>query len=345
MKHTNHEHIHAMATPERTYPETEVQIPINEKLTLAGSLVDPSATTATTPPVMVLFLAGSGPIDRDENVGWMQRLNVFNTLSQRLAADGIASFRYDKRGTGKSLGVKLDAAGLYDLLNDIVAVVDYFGQESYADGRYANSKLILVGHSEGTILAAMTSLKRPDRVDSLVLVCPFCTPLDEVLVQQAKAVEKKIEEAPGCGGMLQRTIVNCFGLHPVKVQAGLIQKIKASSDVTIRFMLQPIPALWFREHFALDAADVYRKVSVPTSVVVGSFDTQCDPQDGPKIVDLVPSNNAKLRVVDRLTHLLRKEETNTGFTGYGKQMKEPLDEELQAVVSRWCTDRAASNGA
>ena len=67
-------------------------------VTLAGSLTVPNAGNA---PVTALMLHGSGPLDRDENMGG-QKLDVFNTLADGLAHADIGSFRYDKRGCGAS---------------------------------------------------------------------------------------------------------------------------------------------------------------------------------------------------------------------------------------------------
>lgn len=317
--------------------EEEVEIKVNEKISLAGSLVLPES--APPQPRMVLFLHGSGPVDRNENVGRMQELNIFNTLADRLADVGVPSFRYDKRGTGKS-GGDLNSSSLNDLVEDAIAVMDHLVSSTFENGKYSQHKFICVGHSEGTLLGAILSQKRPHLVDSLVLVCPFCTQMEELLKHQAAAMEKTLDEEKGCTGALTRSVVNSLGLQPTKVQAKLIARIKESTQPTFRFLLvQTIPALWFREHFAMDYEAVYREVAVPTAVVVASYDVQCDPKDGERIASLIPSGGAELIVVDKLTHFLRKEETNTGFAGYAKQLKEPLDEELINVVSKWCSGR------
>ena len=52
---------------------------------------------------VVLFLHGSGPMDRDQN-GAGAALNVFNILAEDVAGAGFASLRYDKRGVGASGG-------------------------------------------------------------------------------------------------------------------------------------------------------------------------------------------------------------------------------------------------
>jgi uncharacterized protein len=50
-----------------------------------------------------LILNGSGPLDRDSNMPG-QDLNVAVAIADALAAVGVASVRYDKRGVGESDG-------------------------------------------------------------------------------------------------------------------------------------------------------------------------------------------------------------------------------------------------
>lgn len=50
---------------------------------------------------VVLIIAGSGPTDRDGNSPRLKS-DYLKLLAENLAANGIASLRYDKRGVAKS---------------------------------------------------------------------------------------------------------------------------------------------------------------------------------------------------------------------------------------------------
>lgn len=77
---------------------------------LCGSLCLPHEGSSP----LVLMIHGSGPLDRNENIEGLE-LNIFNAIAYELAAQGIASVRYDKRGCGQSEG-DYYSAGYSDLV-------------------------------------------------------------------------------------------------------------------------------------------------------------------------------------------------------------------------------------
>ena len=67
---------------------------------IAGTLVMPAG--AGRVPV-ALIIAGSGPTDRDGNSALLPgKHDAYRLLAEALAAQGIASVRYDKRGVAAS---------------------------------------------------------------------------------------------------------------------------------------------------------------------------------------------------------------------------------------------------
>jgi len=84
------------------FQEVEVRFEGSHSLTLAGTLTVPSLEGGRKPPA-VLMIAGSGPVDRNENAPGFKS-DIFKQIAHRLAQEGIASLRYDKRGVGRSEG-------------------------------------------------------------------------------------------------------------------------------------------------------------------------------------------------------------------------------------------------
>ena len=52
---------------------------------------------------LAIIIAGSGPTDRNGNNPMGVAANSYKMIAEELAAQNIATFRYDKRGIGKSV--------------------------------------------------------------------------------------------------------------------------------------------------------------------------------------------------------------------------------------------------
>jgi len=289
-------------------------------VTLSGTLSEPSLPTHA----VVICLHGTGPMDRDENMPG-QALTVFSPFAKALADQGTATFRYDKRGCGESSGDYL-SAGHFDLLSDAEAVIAAMRARGF-------TRIILLGHSEGTLIAAELA----HNADALVLLAPFVTPIRQLLLNQADTAQRMIDEMRGVSGWLQRKLVALFG-GARRIQERLIAKIETSNAPVLRHSGQKIPAQSLRELMSLDIDAVYRAVAVPILAVCGAKDVQCPPEDGERIAELVGSK-AEVHLMPDLTHLLRKSAAPAGFSDYAAQLKQPVDIEVVQLVTAWVTSQ------
>jgi len=217
--------------------EEKILVKIDD-LSLATTLCLPDRDKSCP---IVLFVHGSGPLDRDEN-GKGFKLDIFNTLAHQFVEQGIGSLRYDKRGCGASEGDYL-SAGHTDLVRDAIGVT------KFVQSSYDPQSLFLLGHSEGSIIVPQVSRAVPN-VSGLILLCPFIQSLEALLLNQGRQMTQDIERLAGFKGVLLRTLVKVMG-SPIKQQIKLIQKIKASKASVIRHHFQKLKAHWFREAFAL----------------------------------------------------------------------------------------------
>lgn len=141
---------------------------------IGGTLVLPE-TDAQIP--LVIMISGSGAQDRDSNV---LNFKIFAEMAEQLKHHGIASFRYDDRGVGKSTG-DFSEATLNILSEDVEAILKYFSTNTTQ--RF--SEIILLGHSQGGVVAAKTA-SNVETVDRLILMASTGVNLKEVVRFQVK---------------------------------------------------------------------------------------------------------------------------------------------------------------
>ena len=124
---------------------SDVRISSEPGVDLAGTLYLPAGHSKGPYPLAVL-IQGRGPNGR----------GGFSEIIKRLTADGIAALEYDKRGTGQSTGTYEEDA--YLLTADAAAVVAAMRLRSDIVG----SRIALVGHSQGGVIAPAAAAADPD---------------------------------------------------------------------------------------------------------------------------------------------------------------------------------------
>lgn len=290
-------------------------------VSLSGSLV---RSVSQKKSVAVLMLHGSGPLDRDGNMPG-QKLDIFNTIADGLVGAGISSYRYDKRGCGQSRG-DYWASGFTDLIKDACAAVDMLASRPDIDG------IVLLGHSEGTMVAPVVAHLRPE-VFGLILLCPTIQPIADTLMRQAAHMADMIKEMPGVRGVLTRLYVRMTG-GLVSRQRKLITQIKASGDDTFRWKGQLVPTKLLREVLAHDPKSWIAKVRVPTLAISGAKDIQCQPGDA-KLIKQTALASVESHCLSDLTHILRSDDAPAAFARYADLMTRELDPRVPNLCVDW----------
>ena len=305
----------------------EVQYKVeNGDVTLAGTLSGPSKPSDT----LVICIHGSGPLDRDENYK-AQRLDVFNPIAAALAKANVDCYRYDKRGCGQSSG-NFKHAGIKELLDDALAVLRDFRQ----GGKYKN--IILLGHSEGTAIAALAA---QETIEGMILLCAFITPMEDILRSQAEQLEKQIRETKGIGGFMLRSLFRVMG-SPIAQQEKMLSRVKGGDEDSFRQRLQFMNAKWIRELLNLNLSEVYPLIYCPTLIVKAGKDIQCPPEDSDKIAELI-GDQATLADFPDLTHLLRETDAPAGFKDYRNQLKQGLSPKVPNAITDWISKNYPHN--
>lgn len=168
-------------TPTKPYPYSSEDVKfLNAKanIHLAGTLTKPNATGTFS---AVILISGSGPQNRDEEI---MDHKPFLVLADYLTKQGYAVLRYDDRGTFGSEG-NFKTSTSKDFATDVDAAIDYLKTRKDIN----ISKIGLMGHSEGGLIAPMVSSQRSD-LAFLVLLAGTGVTGKHVLVDQIEAINR-----------------------------------------------------------------------------------------------------------------------------------------------------------
>ncbi len=298
----------------------EVPLTVPGEPPLAGTLTLPDAPG---PVPAVLLAPGSGPLDRDSDHR-RARFGVTRELAHALAAAGLASLRYDKRGVGGSPG-DWRRAGLIDNADDLVRARDALAARPEVDG----DRVVLAGHSEGALLAA-TAAARGVPVVGVVLLAGSATRGDELLRWQARRIGPTLP-AP------VRGVLRLLRTDLERKVAANHERIRATTTDVARIGGARLNARWHREFLAHDPRGDLARIAVPVLAVTGEKDLQVPVADLDTIAATVPGPVTTLRVPD-LTHTLRRQPGRASMGAYRGELRRPVDPEVLTAVVRWCRE-------
>lgn len=293
---------------------------------LSGILTLPSNDRERHP--VVIMMHGSGDIDKDGNAKQLN-INVFKELSDILVENGFATLRYDKRGVGQSEGDFYET-GLFDLIDDAAAAVSFAKKHPEID----KEQIILLGHSEGSILAP--AVGKRIAVQGMILIAGTAEPLANTTAWQREQMKRDIESKKGFGSWLLR-LLNVSGKID-KINNELLQKIRSTEEAIVTYKGKKINAKWHREHEQYDVREYLKQVSCPVIAITGTKDVQVHPEHAREICELV-QGTCESYLIEDMTHILRKTKAeahmDTILKDYRRQAKEPVEQELKDKITAW----------
>lgn len=245
---------------------------------LFGSLLLPKSDT---PVPVVLIVSGSGPTDRDGNNPDGGRNDSLKRLAWVLAKHNIASVRYDKRGVAASLAATPDERNL--TLDAYVADTVAWGQKLKADPRLG--KLILLGHSEGALIATLAAPQLD--AAAVISVSGTARPVDQVLRQQLSY------RLPPALMLRSNELLD-------SLKAGHVDTdVPPQLQVIFRPSVQPYLISLFRE----DPAAAFARLKMPALIIQGSNDIQVGVDDARQLKAAKP--DAQLALIEGMNHVMR----------------------------------------
>lgn len=231
---------------------------------IAASLTMPPAA-ASQPVPAVLILSGFGPADRNGRLRNGSPDPLYQDLARALADAGVASLRYDKRGTGESTLPADRPLRFDDLVGDAKAALSFLSERQEVAGR----DLAVVGHEEGGLLGMRLAASDP-RLKGLVLISTPGRPVVDVFSDDFA----KSRGQPS--GDALRAVVN--GLMAT---GSLPARDALPPNLRDFFPEAQVPYL--KDIFSLDPVAEARAVDVPVLIVRGDRSTGISAPDSDQL--------------------------------------------------------------
>lgn len=326
-------------TPKEPYPYATEEVTFTntaDGAVFSGTLTYPVGyeKMAESDTPIVIMVTGSGQQNRDEEVFDHK---PFLVLADHLARNGIASLRYDDRGTGKSTG---DTGELTTETNmeDALAAVSFVRQT----GRFDSTGVL--GHSEGGAIAFMLGAR--GKADFIVSMAGPGVKGDSVLIGQnrlalaASGIQSQFVEAYckalGCvlgaiedGRAMEQpesTVQAAVRQTGVNLPEPLVQNLN-----TVISQCTP----WLKHFVGYDPSADIRAVKCPVMAVNGGKDAQVISADNLSAIRRLALANAVniVKEYPELNHLFQH--CTTGLPTEYAQIEETMSPEVMQDIADW----------
>lgn len=317
--------------PPFQYVEKDTVFTSFDGVELAGTLTLPSMEPGRKFPTVVM-VTGSGPQNRDEEIF---EHRPFAVIADYLARNGIASFRYDDRGTASSKG------------NYSEATIDTFKGDALSAYNFAKSlpetgKVGILGHSEGGTLGVLIGADGiPDFIISLA---GMVTPAKETLIEQNLRLLDKLGLTESQKEASLKLIELLFDEISKQYRRGETNTIDV--DLICQEKSLEVPQIvlesvkrnnaarngYFDSLVSLDPTDALKKVKCPVLAINGTKDTQVNAE---KNLEIFRQNvsNADIRQMDGLNHLLQH--ATTGEMSEYNDIRETISPEVLSIITEF----------
>lgn len=243
---------------------------------LAGTLLNAGPGTPAA-----LIIAGSGPTDRNGDSALGVSAGTYRLLAEGLAAEGVTTLRYDKRGVGGSAAAMMPESELRfgSFVEDARTMASWLRRET------GQGCVWLIGHSEGALIGQAAAVANDD-VCGLVLVSGAGRPADVILREQLRAATPE--------PYLSQAIAAIDDMA-----AGRTADCPAPLMAICRPSVQPYISSWM----AMDPVAMAAAEARPTLVVQGSTDIQTTVADAQALAGA--REGIELVVLDGVNHVLK----------------------------------------
>ncbi|HEY9186150.1 MAG TPA: alpha/beta hydrolase [Salegentibacter sp.] len=267
----------------------EEELSINKYID--GTLTKPLATEDSP---LVIFIQGSGPTDRNGNQA-MMKSDFAKKIAHQLAEEGIASFRFDKRiFKMNKLKIKEEDLRFEDFVEDVQSIITHFSKE----GEF--SKIILAGHSEGSLIGILAA---NENTDAFISLAGAGQSIDKIVVEQIG------KQAPG----LRENTRESFD---ELIKKGSTNSYEPVLESIFRPSVQPYMLSWIK----YDPAEEIAKLEIPVIIIQGTADIQVETSEAKILKDA--ATDSKLVLLEDMNHIFREIKGNDALVN-AKSYNEP----------------------
>ena len=286
--------------------DVEIQNPAGG--VLSGTLTMPADVDKDTP--IVILLTGSGLQNRDEE---LYGHKPFAVISDYLARNGIASFRYDDRGFGKSSGDSSHSTTL-DFAEDARTVLQWIKDNCQFE------KIGIIGHSEGGLISYIlaNAENHPDFIVSIAgpaidgfsiiksQVLNRLSVLNTLSESELAAFSKAMDNVGEFRKINNRTITDevIKELYPDADNSAVTSQLKE----VIRTYAGKNENVWLEYFLNYDPANDLEKIKIPAFLIYGEKDTQVPGKLNSELAQQY-LKNATVRLYPSLNHLMQHAQT------------------------------------
>ncbi|MDC0629065.1 lysophospholipase [Flavobacteriaceae bacterium] len=236
-----------------------------------GTLLTPDGIEQ---PPLVIFIAGSGPTDRNGNQALVKN-NMLKKLAESLSERGIATFRYDKRVVKQLRTRNLDKNIRFDdFVTDAKSVINHF-KSTY-------SNLIVAGHSQGSLVGLLTL---DAGANGFISLAGAANSIDQIILEQIS------KSAP-------------FFTADTKRVLDLLKSGQTTTDFPpalssiFNLDLQPFMSNWMQ----YNPKDLIKKLEIPVLIINGTKDLQVAITEAQQLKEA--KEEAQLEIIENMNHLL-----------------------------------------
>ena len=292
----------APPTPELPYTATEVTWPLADTK-MAATLTIPEGDG---PFPAVVFVAGSGPTDRDWNSPLLPGRNGSAALlADELTRAGYATLRYDKRVTGpyaqENLAALQGKISFQSHLDELISAVDYLAAQPGIDP----AQIYVLANSEGTLHALNYQVSDPAiPFAGMILTGAPGRPLTGVLHQQ---IEQILAGEPNSDELLAKwdeAVAAFLAGDTAELDPALPDSVRQVWAGLTAPLNQPFSA----ELLAAQPAELLARITVPVLVMIGKKDIQVDWQADGRVLQAAAGDNVTFSFPPDANHVLKHEE-------------------------------------